>query len=71
MKAHPNVYIDLSKPESPDQALAVAVPAGEGPDIMGWANDQIGTQALKGTIVPLDTYGITQDFLKTVMEKEQ
>jgi arabinogalactan oligomer / maltooligosaccharide transport system substrate-binding protein len=65
MKAHPNILIDLSKPDDPSNALAVAIPAGEGPDIMGWANDAIGTQALKGTIVPLDTYGITQDFLKS------
>ncbi len=64
MTAHPNVTITLEKPQSVPDALKVAIPAGEGPDIIGWANDQIGTQALAGNIVPLDDYGVTQDFLK-------
>lgn len=61
--AHPNVTIDLSKPADTANALNVAIPAGQGPDIIGWANDQIGTQAIKGNILPLDTYGVTKDFL--------
>ncbi|MGD8462951.1 MAG: extracellular solute-binding protein, partial [Anaerolineae bacterium] len=55
---HPNVTIDISKPEDTANALSVAIPAGEGPDIIGWANDQIGQQALAGNIVPLGDYGI-------------
>ncbi|MFZ6018389.1 MAG: ABC transporter substrate-binding protein, partial [Chloroflexota bacterium] len=46
--SHPNVKIDLSKPEDVANALNVAIPAGEGPDIIGWANDKIGEQALQG-----------------------
>jgi arabinogalactan oligomer/maltooligosaccharide transport system substrate-binding protein len=65
---HPNVTIDLSKPDDVTSALAVAIPAGEGPDIIAWANDQIGTLALKGQIVALDDYGITQDWLKATYE---
>ncbi|MGD8398767.1 MAG: extracellular solute-binding protein, partial [Anaerolineae bacterium] len=65
---HPNVTIDLSKPEDTSNALSVAIPAGEGPDIIGWANDQIGTQALAGNIVPLNDYGIDMTFLNTTYE---
>ncbi|EFO80758.1 extracellular solute-binding protein family 1 [Oscillochloris trichoides DG-6] len=66
--SHPGVTIDLSKPDDVNNALLVAVPAGEGPDIIGWANDQIGQSALAGNIVPLDDYGITQEFLSSTYE---
>ncbi len=49
--AHPGVKIDLSKPDDVANALQVAIPAGQGPDIIGWANDKIGTLALNGNIV--------------------
>jgi arabinogalactan oligomer/maltooligosaccharide transport system substrate-binding protein len=65
---NPGVKIDLSKPDDVTASLAVAIPAGEGPDIIGWANDQIGTNALNGNIVALDDYGVTQDFLKSTYE---
>jgi arabinogalactan oligomer / maltooligosaccharide transport system substrate-binding protein len=68
MTAHPNVSIDLSKPDDVSASLKVAIPAGEGPDIVGWANDQIGTNALNGNIVALDDFGVTQDFLKSTYE---
>jgi len=66
--AHPGVTIDLSKPDDTSNALKVAIPAGQGPDIIGWANDKIGESALAGSIVALDEYGITQDFLKSTYE---
>ncbi len=66
--AHPNVVIDLSKPEDVKSALTVAIPAGEGPDIIGWANDAIGEQALIGNIVALSDYGITSEFLSSTYE---
>jgi len=65
---HPNVTIDLSKPEDTSNALSVAIPAGEGPDIIGWANDQIGTQALAGNIVALNDYGVDLTFLNSTYE---
>ncbi len=65
---HPNVTIDLSKPEDVSSALAVAIPAGEGPDIIAWANDQIGTNALAGNIVPLNDYGVDTTFLNSTYE---
>jgi len=66
--SHPGVVIDLSKPEDVKNALTVAIPAGEGPDIIGWANDAIGEQALNGNIVAVSDYGITADFLSSTYE---
>lgn len=68
MAEHPNVTIDLSKPEDVSSALSVAIPAGEGPDIIGWANDKIGDQALAGNIVALGDHGITMSFLESTYE---
>lgn len=63
MTEHPNVTIDLSKPDDVGASLKVAIPAGEGPDIIGWANDQIGKNALSGNIVALNDYGIDTAYL--------
>ena len=63
MAANPNVTIVLEKPENVTDALKVAIPAGEGPDILGWANDQIGGLALQGYIADLGTLGVDQAFL--------
>jgi arabinogalactan oligomer/maltooligosaccharide transport system substrate-binding protein len=68
MSEHPNVTIVLDKPENVSDALQVAIPAGEGPDIIGWANDQIGAQALVGNIVDLGTLGVTMDELTSTYE---
>jgi arabinogalactan oligomer/maltooligosaccharide transport system substrate-binding protein len=68
MAMFPCVTIDLSKPDDVKNALKTAIPAGQGPDIIGWANDAIGDAGLLGLIVPLDPYGVTQDFLKSTYE---
>jgi arabinogalactan oligomer/maltooligosaccharide transport system substrate-binding protein len=68
MTEHPNVTIVLDKPENVTDALKVAIPAGEGPDILGWAVDNIGSQALVGNIIDLDSLGVTQDFLNSTYE---
>ena len=68
MAANPNVTIVLDKPENVSDALKVAIPAGEGPDIIGWANDQIGSQALVGNIIDLGTLGVTMDELNSTYE---
>jgi arabinogalactan oligomer/maltooligosaccharide transport system substrate-binding protein len=65
---NPGVIIDLSKPDDVTASLAVAIPAGEGPDIIGWANDQIGTNALNGNIVALDDYGVDMAFMQGTYE---
>jgi arabinogalactan oligomer/maltooligosaccharide transport system substrate-binding protein len=49
-------------------ALNVAIPAGEGPDILGWANDKIGVQALAGNIIDLGTLGVDTAFLESTYE---
>ena len=68
MVEHPEVTIELSQPTDPTAAMAVAIPAGEGPDIIGWPNDQIGTNALNGNIVALDDYGVDLAFLQSTYE---
>lgn len=67
-EAHPGVTIELSKPDNLADAAKVAIPAGEGPDIFAWANDQIGTQALAGNIIPLNDLGVDQAFLESTYE---
>ncbi|MEA3441609.1 MAG: extracellular solute-binding protein [Chloroflexota bacterium] len=64
--ANPGVKIDLSKPEDVANALNVAIPAGEGPDIIGWANDKIGEQALVGNIVALNDFGVDAAMLEEI-----
>jgi arabinogalactan oligomer/maltooligosaccharide transport system substrate-binding protein len=68
MTENPNVTIVLDAPENVSDALKVAIPAGEGPDIIGWANDQIGGQALVGNIIDLDTLGVDMNFLNSTYE---
>jgi arabinogalactan oligomer/maltooligosaccharide transport system substrate-binding protein len=50
------IYVELSKVDNLSDALAVAVPAGEGPDILAWVQDQIGRNAITGNIVPIDEF---------------
>jgi arabinogalactan oligomer / maltooligosaccharide transport system substrate-binding protein len=68
MAEHPNVTIVLDKPDNVSDALKVAIPAGQGPDIIGWANDQIGKQAVVGNIVDLTTLGLDMNFLNSTYE---
>ena len=54
--AHPNVSIVTAKPDDMSAALQAAIPAGQGPDMVGWANDHIGWLATEQMIAPLDNY---------------
>ena len=65
---HPDVTIVLSKPDDIAGALATAAKAGQGPDIISWSSDQIGEQALKGTIVALNDEGINDAFMQSTYE---
>ncbi len=47
------VQFELVRQDNLSDAMAVAVPAGEGPDILAWVIDQIGRNALVGNIVPI------------------
>ena len=58
--------IQAVKMETLSDALAVALPSGEGPDLIHWTGDQIGTLAQAADIIPLDEYlpenYLTQNF---------
>lgn len=66
--SHPGLHVQFVYVEDLSNALSVAIPAGEGPDIVAWNNDWIGTQALAGYIVALDNHGIDLTFLNTNYE---
>ncbi len=50
------VSLEYARVDNLSDSLAVAVPAGEGPDILAWANDQIGRNALAGNLAPIDEW---------------
>jgi arabinogalactan oligomer/maltooligosaccharide transport system substrate-binding protein len=52
----PNVKVELLQKPDMNNAVVAAVPAGEGPDVIAWVNDQIGRNAETEVIVPLDDY---------------
>lgn len=60
--ANPGVKIELINQDNLSDAMAVAVPAGEGPDILAWVQDQVGRNALVGNIVPVTDY-FSADYL--------
>ncbi len=62
------ITVNLTNPGDLNNSLQAAIPAGAGPDIIAWADDQIGNNVLAGNIVALDDYGITMDFLKSTYE---
>src|SRR3954468_19900844 len=62
------ITVNLTNPGDLNNSLQAAIPAGQGPDIIAWADDTIGNNVLAGNIVALDDYGITMDFLKSTYE---
>ncbi len=65
VQQHPDVAIKLLNVSDISTKAQNAVPAGVGPDIIAWVDDQIGSNALVGVIDPLDGIdGIDQDYLK-------
>ncbi len=63
--AHPDVAIKLLQVSDIGTKSQNAVPAGVGPDIITWVDDNIGQNALVGVIDPLDgKAGIDQNYLK-------
>lgn len=59
-----NVQIELVKQADLNNKVSVAVPSGQGPDVIAWVNDQIGKNALSEIIQPLDDYGVNEAYLK-------
>ena len=65
VKEHPDVAIKLLNVSDIGTKAQNAVPAGVGPDIIAWVDDNIGQNALVGVIDPLDGKGgIDQNYLK-------
>jgi arabinogalactan oligomer / maltooligosaccharide transport system substrate-binding protein len=62
------ITVNLTNPGDLNNSLQAAIPAGQGPDIIAWADDVIGNNVLAGNIVALDDYGITMDWLKSTYE---
>ncbi|WP_026370574.1 sugar ABC transporter substrate-binding protein [Kallotenue papyrolyticum] len=59
-----NVQIELLLVPDVANKAQIAVPSGQGPDIIAWVNDRIGSSALNEIIQPLDDYGITPGYLR-------
>lgn len=59
-----NLTLELLAPPSMNDRVNVAIPAGEGPDIIAWVNDQIGKNAEIDVIQPLDDKGIDRAYLE-------
>jgi maltose-binding protein MalE len=60
-----NVTIELLQvPDIPNK-VQVAVPSGQGPDIIAWVNDKIGSNTLAQIIQPLDQYGVDEAYIRS------
>ena len=62
------ITVNLTNPGDLNNSLQAAIPAGAGPDIIAWADDVIGNNALAGNIVPLSDYGIDMAYLEANYE---
>lgn len=58
-----NVSIELLRVPDLNNKVQVAVPSGQGPDIIAWVNDQIGKNALSQIIQPLNNFGVDEAYL--------
>jgi arabinogalactan oligomer/maltooligosaccharide transport system substrate-binding protein len=59
-----NVALELLNVPDLNQKVNVAIPAGQGPDVIAWVNDQIGKNAELGVIQPLGDKGIDRAYLE-------
>ena len=59
-----NVQIELLHVQNTSDKAQLAVPAGQGPDIIAWVNDRLGDSALAGIIQPLTAYGVDEAYLR-------
>ena len=59
-----NVKITLLRVPDLTQKVQVAVPTGQGPDIIAWVDDNIGKNVLAEIIQPLNDYGVDEAYLK-------
>jgi maltose-binding protein MalE len=59
-----NIQIELLHVQNTSDKAQLAVPAGQGPDIIAWVNDRLGDSALAGIIQPLTAYGVDEAYLR-------
>jgi len=59
------VQIELLHVENVNDKAQLAIPAGQGPDIIAWVNDRVGDSALAGIIQPLSEYGVDEEYLRS------
>ena len=58
------IQIELLKVDDIGNKVSVAVPTGQGPDIIAWVDDQIGKNVLAEAIQPLNDFGVDEAYLK-------
>jgi arabinogalactan oligomer / maltooligosaccharide transport system substrate-binding protein len=57
------VQVELLLVQEVANKAQLAIPAGQGPDIIAWVNDRLGDSALSQIIQPLDALGIDKAYL--------
>lgn len=62
--AQNNVQIELLLVQNVADKAQLAIPSGQGPDIIAWVNDRLGDSALSQIIQPLDPYGVDEAYLR-------
>lgn len=60
-----NVQIELLLVQNVADKATLAIPSGQGPDIIAWVNDRVGDSALSGIIQPLTAYGVDEAYLRS------
>jgi arabinogalactan oligomer/maltooligosaccharide transport system substrate-binding protein len=64
MKQYPNVTINLVHKPNLTDAVTTAIPAGQGPDIVAWVDDQIGKWVKLEAIKPIDQWA-SKDYMNS------
>lgn len=59
-----NVQIELLLVQNVADKAQLAIPSGQGPDIIAWVNDRVGDSALSEIIQPLNDYGVDEAYLR-------
>ncbi len=67
-KQHPNVTIKLVQQDQLVDKAITAVKAKNGPDIIAWADDRLGSVAASHVVIPMDQY-ISSDFVNSTYTK--
>ncbi len=58
------ITIELLKVTDIAQKVSIAVPTGQGPDVISWVDDAIGKNVLAEAIQPLNDLGVDEAYLK-------